>query len=259
VVCFCFGHAFPCLLVLYFVATVFSLILSLFHSALYRLQLRSPRQNFLVFSLFLFFEGQVRAKFAFETDPKLIGTILESSVSAVVNFLPMRLQEAESNLFFDMLLEMLQRATDPQLQIVLTDNCISMATSATSVAKLIPFLAADAKVSGTYVLGQRQRWRVVIRAMAFAVPEAATLLQVEESRDKSDDGVRSSMTAKSSAPDAGVKRAAWDRWHSSAAESLSRYQLAAGVFVCLCAYVCMCVCVCVCVCVYVAGTDALCF
>lgn len=71
------------------------------------------------------------------------------------------------------------------------------------------------------------RWSIVERACAHGLPNAPSLLEAEQQRDKSDRGTRAALTAKSSFPDAQVKRDAWDRFiakdqklssHNSAAD-----------------------------------------
>lgn len=80
------------------------------------------------------------------------------------------------------------------LQVTLADQLIGFAATPDAVAQLIPLLAADAKL-GSFVLGQSQRWRVVIRATAHALDPNGALLEAECARDKSDAGLRGVCTS----------------------------------------------------------------
>jgi aminopeptidase N len=170
-----------------------------------------------------------REQVACETDPQVLGFILTTASGASANYIPNRLVAAENDKMFDALLPRLQAATNDNkpLQVTLADQLIAFASTSRAVSQLVSFLQPNAAI-GTYVLGQAQRWRVVVRAAAHALDVEGALLKAECLRDRTDTGLRAASTARWAVPDAQVKKAAWSRWHSKEAyEKMSTYELLA--------------------------------
>lgn len=153
-----------------------------------------------------------------EKDPKLVATILQNASSAAYFFVPDKFFDQENDRMFHVLFNMLLACNvdeHRELMLPLSDSVIDFARTASSVAALVPYLE-DGKKLGQHTFAQGQRWKIVVKAIAFGLDADKQLLAVESKRDGSDQGRKEQLRAQSSYPDAANKAAAWKRIHDEA-------------------------------------------
>jgi aminopeptidase N len=106
----------------------------------------------------------VREKLGFESDVKLIQTILDRAGATLANFVPSAVQDAEADGLFDVAWTSLHRADNAELRIIWARAAISFAGTKSRAEKLAAFLDKP-DITG-FEFDQGMRWSVVHKAIA---------------------------------------------------------------------------------------------
>eukprot|EP01127_Copromyxa_protea_P000511 TRINITY_DN1042_c0_g2_i1.p1 TRINITY_DN1042_c0_g2~~TRINITY_DN1042_c0_g2_i1.p1 ORF type:complete len:861 (-),score=208.81 TRINITY_DN1042_c0_g2_i1:58-2640(-) len=144
-----------------------------------------------------------------ETDMKLVQTVLDRVSASAQAFVPDANRIQEFDELFKIALEAYQRESASEDQKIVWERAvIGYATSKETVEQVVKlFLGEEDKG-----VAQNRRWQIIEKAISWNLPEAASLFEKEKERDKSDTGVRASLTCKTSPFDPAVKAAAWERF-----------------------------------------------
>ena len=161
----------------------------------------------------------VREKAPLEGELELTSTILGNAHFVLARYLPEARRPAEAAKLYDLAWERLYASEEQDFRIVWARAAIAAAENEDAIVKLLALADAGTGIAG-FELDQEMRWGLVIKAGAYALPDAAKRLAAEQERDASDRGVRAGETARTSAPDSEVKAAGWHRFTSDRESSL---------------------------------------
>jgi len=153
----------------------------------------------------------VRSKIEFETDKRLIQTILGRAEGTIGGFIPQAHTAEESNKMFELCWKHLEKAKEEEDRIIWGRSLLSATKSKEAVEKLLEVLDGK-KTIGEWKLDQDMRWSLLIKAVGFGVPGAEARIEEEKKRDATDKGIRSALVAESSKPDIQVKRVKWQKF-----------------------------------------------
>jgi len=145
----------------------------------------------------------VRNNVTFETEPKLVQTILQRVGVSIQSFLPPESVVEQSDLMFDIAYNQISISKE-DFKLVWMNNITSFANSKEKISILLN------DVVGNHIdFPQAVRWSIIIKAFSFDLDGKEAILAQEQERDKSDKGNRSSLTALSSIPTAESKDKTW--------------------------------------------------
>lgn len=118
----------------------------------------------------------VREKLGFETDPKLIQTILDRAVATLANFVPTAMHNGEADGLFDLAWAALHRADSAELRIIWARSALSFAATNSRVERLVAFLDKP-DITG-FEFDQQMRWSVVLKAIAHGTTHTRTAIRL---------------------------------------------------------------------------------
>jgi len=153
------------------------------------------------------FLSLVSSKISIETDPKLLQTIINRSLSALVHFLPNSLYQSYADKLFHSFYNELNKAVDKDFKIIWARSVCELARSESAVKILAEQLKND-----NPLFPQDLRWVIIIKLHAWGIPDAAEFLKKEQQKDTSDTAAKAALKASTSVPDIQVKTKAWERF-----------------------------------------------
>jgi len=152
----------------------------------------------------------VREKLSFESNTKLIQSVLWSTEGALFYYVSDRKKEEEYAKYFEFTLKMLFSTTDSDARIMWATSAISSAQGEKNISKMLDLMDNGTKIEG-FELDQAMRWSLVQKLIAFGFPNAEAKVVEEEKRDPSDRGIRAATTARASTPSVEVKAKTYER------------------------------------------------
>jgi aminopeptidase N len=153
-----------------------------------------------------------RAQLGAEADHDILDMAIERTSLVIARYVPEPRRETESHLWFDVALANLAAAEDGDRKINWARSAVAVAAAEDDVARLAAALKGDGMING-FELDQEMRWAVAVKAVAYGLPDADTLLAAEAVRDRSDRGRRALLRAEASRPTQAAKEQAWQRIH----------------------------------------------
>jgi len=141
----------------------------------------------------------------FETDPKLISTVLGRASACIVHFLPNSTRCHNSDRLFDIVYDQIEKATRDDLKLIWKKFTTSFSSSRAKVEVLVNDLNTN-----RIDFQKDNRWSIVQQACAFGLEGAENLLANEEERDKSHEGVCHAIQCRASFPILSKKEESWD-------------------------------------------------
>jgi len=149
----------------------------------------------------------VRKNITFETEAKLVQTVLMRAGVCIQSFLPDDRYVEHSDLLFDVAYQQIPLVKE-DFKLVWLNSICSFAHSKEKITILV-----NDMVENKIDFPQTVRWSIVIKAFAYDLEGRDALLERELEKDKSDDGNRSSLTAKASIPTTTSKAETWRLIH----------------------------------------------
>ncbi|MGH2610706.1 MAG: ERAP1-like C-terminal domain-containing protein, partial [Tepidiformaceae bacterium] len=156
----------------------------------------------------------VREKVALEPNPELVEAVLNSATAALARYVPEDRRNAEAHTFFEAAWKGLRAAPEGDMQIIWARALIGSAINEEDIAQTGRLADGEEVVEGLTV-DQDMRWGIAARFVGFGLPGAAERVAKELERDPSDRGQRAKLRCEISVRDAGVKQAAWEKFHSA--------------------------------------------
>lgn len=153
----------------------------------------------------------VRSKVVSEPMPELVEAVTSNAIAAIGRYVPEEWRDREAHDFAQAAWSALKAAPSNDLQIIWARALIATA-SVPEDLELVGRLADGLEVVPGFTVDQDMRWNIAARHVAYGVAGAAERVQAETGRDPSDRGVRARLRAETSAPDPGVKAAAWEKF-----------------------------------------------
>jgi aminopeptidase N len=151
-----------------------------------------------------------RAQLDSEGDHDILDMAVERATIVLARYVPESRREQEAHLWFEAALANLADAVEVDRNINWARSAVAVAATHDDVARLAAALKGDGKVNG-FELDQEMRWAAAIKAVAFGLPDAETLLAAEAVRDRSDRGRRALLRAEAARPTDAAKAEAWQR------------------------------------------------
>ena len=151
-----------------------------------------------------------RERLGVESDEDILDMAVERVALALARFVPEARREEESHLWFEAALANLGKTSQLDRQILWARTAVAVATSQADVARLAETVKSNQPLNG-FALDQEMRWLVAIKAIAFGLPQADSVLATEAERDRSDRGRRALLRAEASRPTGSAKAEAWQR------------------------------------------------
>jgi aminopeptidase N len=164
-----------------------------------------------------------------ETNPELIETILGTATAAIARYVPDQWREREGHKFFEVAWDNLQRAPRGDLQITWARALIGVAITPDDIRHTGRLADGELSVPGL-TIDQQMRWDIAARYVGYALEGAQQRVDAEKEKDPSDRGQRALLRCETSVPDAGVKEAAWAKFHGEGYGSLHLTSAAMGGF-----------------------------
>lgn len=153
-----------------------------------------------------------------EERPDVLESVMRSSMAALHTYLdPERTAEAGERLMRTCAGAVGRPDLPEGLRLIWARDLIGCVADPGAARSLLGWLEDDAP-AGVQV-DQGMRWRIILRASAFGLPEAPGLIAGEERRDPSDRGVRAAFAARAAAPDADHKRQVFEEFCAPSAHS----------------------------------------
>jgi len=147
---------------------------------------------------------------SFESNTKLMQSIIQSTEGALNNFVPDSKRIAESDLYFEFSWKMLFSTSDSDARIMWATSLISSAQTEKNLSKLVDLMDNGTKI-GNFELDQAMRWNLVQKMAAFGMENYGKRIEEEEKRDPSDRGNRAATTARAAEPSAENKEKTYNR------------------------------------------------
>jgi aminopeptidase N len=151
-----------------------------------------------------------RSQLPTENDQDIVSVALERVAMALLRFVSESKRLDEAHAWFEVALDALAAATNPDAQISWARSAIRAAMSAEDAARLVRIVDGAESVGG-FELDQEMRWSVSVKAVAFGLPEGDRLLEEQSAKDPSDRGHRALLQAEAARPTAEAKERAWER------------------------------------------------
>jgi aminopeptidase N len=171
----------------------------------------------------------VRERIKHEPTIAIVEPVLNQALTAISRYVPEALRDDEAHRFFLACWEGLQAAPSGDPQITWTRALIGSAANRDDIALLGKLAGGEESVPGLQI-DQQMRWDIAVKFVAYGLDRAAERLAAEAVRDPSDRGQRAKLRGETSAPDAAVKAAAWEKFHGEGYGSLYLTGAAMGGF-----------------------------
>ncbi|MEX0781393.1 MAG: aminopeptidase N [Dehalococcoidia bacterium] len=155
----------------------------------------------------------VREKIALEQNPELVESVLNNATAALGRYVPEDRRDAEAHTFFEAAWKSLKAAPKGDMQIVWARALIGSAINADDILLTGRLADGEESVEGLTV-DQDMRWGIAGRFVGFGLAGAQGRVARELERDPSDRGQRAKLRCDISVPEAAVKAAAWDKFHT---------------------------------------------
>jgi aminopeptidase N len=175
------------------------------------------------------FLALVRERAAKEPMIEVIEPVLAQAQTTLARYVPEDRKDGEAHAFFLACWDGLRQAPQGDAQITWVRTLIGTAIDPGDLALVARLADGQEQVPGLTV-DQQMRWDIAVKHVAYAIPGAAERLTAEAARDPSDRGQRARLRGDTSAPDAAVKAAAWERFHGDGYGSLYLTAAAMGGF-----------------------------
>eukprot|EP01130_Rhizamoeba_saxonica_P008224 TRINITY_DN3324_c0_g6_i3.p1 TRINITY_DN3324_c0_g6~~TRINITY_DN3324_c0_g6_i3.p1 ORF type:complete len:580 (-),score=113.61 TRINITY_DN3324_c0_g6_i3:80-1819(-) len=157
----------------------------------------------------------VKTKLIHETEATLVENILRKASAISARDIPKSIRIHERSQLFDIAFSQLFTTTG-EFQIIWTNFSITFASTIEQVEQLTEQLKLN-----NPVLSQNNRWKIILKSIAFNCEDSQILLETEQETDKTDIAKRNILSCNSSAPSVAVKEAAWNRYFD--AETTASY------------------------------------
>ncbi len=151
-----------------------------------------------------------RAQLPNERDQDIVEVVLERVAMALVRYVPDSSRLAEAHEWFEIALDAISRASEPDAKVAWARSAIRAAAARDDVARLVRIVDGSETLDD-FEFDQEMRWAIAVRAIAHGLPEADRLLAQQSALDPSDRGRRAELQAEAARPTAEAKRAAWER------------------------------------------------
>ena len=155
-----------------------------------------------------------RDRLGAEPDLDILDMAIERAALVISRYVPEARRESEAHLWFEVAMANLAAAADGDRQIVWARSAVAVAATSTDVTRLAEIVARDERI-GSFTFDQEMGWGVAIKAVAFGLPGAESLLAAQARRDPSDRGRRALLRAEASRPSAAAKAQVWELIHGA--------------------------------------------
>jgi len=162
-----------------------------------------------------------------EPDSEIVQQVAESTVSAMLNWLPDGEREVIGSRLVNAARARLVRGGDAGMRITWSRILVLAAVTPRDVEEGWQVAVGETPLDGAEI-DQDHRWSLLIRGASFGAPNTAERLRVEAQRDPSDRGVRALLAAETAIPSVAAKRRAWGRIFTPSAYGSVKKTLAAA-------------------------------